>query len=312
MGKTCFVFPGQGAGRGKMRQRLLGYRCAREVFDVGRRVFGGELVDLVIKGSRRGISGTVDSQASMAVIDCAYFRVLTEEKGLDCDVVAGHSLGTYAALYAAGFLDLKKCFELVGERAKLMEKCVLDKYGEREVVDNYMVAIVGSRLDLVKEYVKRQYGRGIWIANFNSGSQVVLSGDPRVIDKAADYFSRLKEGFDIHPLKRIDGPFHSPYMNEASKGMKGVLENVRFEEQKRIYISDHTGKVVGDLMELKRVLAKQISGQVNWVKAIETARGLECYRFVESGPGPLSGFMRELVGVDVIRGEKLLEDYDIS
>jgi [acyl-carrier-protein] S-malonyltransferase len=283
-----------------MGGNLLEYKCAKRVFGAGKRVFGKGLVDLVSGEKTGDISGVVDVQGAVDMIDCAYYEVL-KEKGFDCDVVVGHSLGTYPALYVAGVLNLISCFELVKERAELMEECVSNVFKDRKGGEVYMGAVIGCSLEDVMWYVRGHKNSGpIYIANINSYSQIVLSGNPRSIDRANKYFGRK---FIL--LDGVPGPFHSPYMEGASNEMEGVLRDVVFGEFEKIYISDHTGEVVSDPRELKRVLVDQISGRVDWVKAIDTAIGLECDKFVQCGLGPLVGFMGGR-GVEVLDGKELL------
>ena len=296
--KLCCMFPGQGSSIERIRESYLKYEGVRKVLEDAREVVGDGLVDFAIKGEGE-VSGGVDSQLYTVLTGCVY-SVALREKRVRCDVAVGHSLGTYAALYAAGIVkDVRDVLEITRKRAGFLERCVKDQFGDRRDGDNYMAAIVGCDLEKVEYYCDDVFSGRIYVANVNSGSQVVVSGEPIAIERAVKKFSKLYGG-KVRLLREIGGPYHCSLMDDASGWMRDYLGGVDCigESDEAVWISDHTGKVVKDVEGvggIKDVLARQINGRVNWVDAIGTAIGLKCGGFAECGPGrTLTRFLRGL------------------
>ncbi|MEO7870574.1 MAG: ACP S-malonyltransferase [Candidatus Limnocylindria bacterium] len=240
------------------------------------------------------LDNTRQTQPCLVATSVACLRALEEEladqgRGLDPAFVAGHSVGEYAALVAAGVLSLRDSLRLVALRGELM--------ADAEIAGG-MVAVIGLDRETVAEVVRATAaeladGDDLVVANDNAPGQVVISGTPSALDAAAE---RLWEAGArrVIPL-RVSGPFHSPRMSEAGASLAAAFSEVAWQRATTAVVSNVTAEPTTDATQIRTLLARQVSSPVEWVRSVRrmTAAGVDT--FVECGPGgTLVGMVRRI------------------
>jgi [acyl-carrier-protein] S-malonyltransferase len=287
--QTALVFPGQGSQRrGMARDFHDQFAVARDVFAEASQACGVDLAAICFAEEER-LNLTEYTQPCILTAEIAMLAGLRQEFGLRAEWYAGHSLGEYTALVAAGVLSLGEAARLVRRRGALMQQAVPAGQGA-------MLAVVGRGLDLAE--LRRQLeGLDVDAANHNSSSQIVVSGSAADVERARE---RLKgTGRRLIPLN-VSAPFHSRLMKTVEPAFAAELASATIEAAAAVRVaSNYTGAFhLADAAAVRDSLVKQISGTVRWV---DNMRGLaeRSSRIVEIGPGkPLSGFFKD-IGVAV-------------
>lgn len=247
------LFPGQGSqtvGMGKELYEKL--PAAKELLDKADEILGYSLKDLMFNGLAEQLTDTKYAQPAIYTCSAMYLEKVKTD-GLDYDYVAGHSLGEYDALLAAGVFDFETGLQLVAKRGKAMAA----QNGK-----GTMAAVMGFSEEELDTYMVPD----VVMANLNSKTQIVISGTEAAVDAVGE---KLSDREDIKFKKlRVSAAFHSPQMAEAAEAMKNVIENVKMKEPKCYVISNVTGKPTMDLAEIKANLISQITGQVRWCDTI--------------------------------------------
>ncbi len=283
MGKTAFIFPGQGAqytGMGKDFYEQIP-ACA-EVIDAASKVTGLDIKALCFEEDPR-LHITEYTQVAMLAVEAAILKAVWE-KGVQSQVNAGLSLGEYGALIASGVMSMEDAFYVVRQRGILMQEAV-PKGGA-------MAAVIGTDAGLIEEVCARTEGI-VSIANYNCPGQIVITGEEEAVQKAGE---ALKEAGArrIVPLK-VSGPFHSAMLKEAGEKLGEVLDKVSIKEIKVPYLTNVTGEVVADAAQVKELLVKQVSSSVRWQQCVEQMIRDGVDTFIEIGPGKtLTGFLRKI------------------
>lgn len=283
MGKTAFIFPGQGAqytGMGKDFYEQIP-ACA-EVIDAASKVTGLDIKALCFEEDPR-LHITEYTQVAMLAVEAAILKAVWE-KGVQSQVNAGLSLGEYGALIASGVMSMEDAFYVVRQRGILMQEAV-PKGGA-------MAAVIGTDAGLIEEVCARTEGI-VSIANYNCPGQIVITGEEEAVKKAGE---ALKEAGArrIVPLK-VSGPFHSAMLKEAGEKLGEVLDKVSIKEIKVPYLTNVTGEVVADAAQVKELLVKQVSSSVRWQQCVEQMIRDGVDTFIEIGPGKtLTGFLRKI------------------
>jgi len=288
MGKTAFIFPGQGAqypGMGKdIYER---FEEARALMEKADEVLGFSLTDTVFNGSEEELSRREITQPATLMTSIAMAEVL-KAKGIAPDVVAGLSLGEYSALVASGAIDYSDAVELVRKRGIYMEEAVSDGAGA-------MAAILGLENELLSEIVESLKGEGvIEIANYNCPGQLVISGEAHVVEKAAELSK--EKGAKRAVMLQVSGPFHTSMLAQAGEKLGDALENANISEpETEIYFNVNAEKISSP-EGIKSALVKQVSNSVLWESIVDkmiTEDGVD--RFVEIGPGKtLTSFVKKI------------------
>ncbi len=283
VGKLAFLFPGQGSASVEMGEEL-----ARASAGAGRVLARlAEILPEVDRLRREGpkdvLIRTANAQPAIFAVDCACLAAL-EAHDVHADLVAGHSLGEYAALVAAGVLDFDAGLKLVAVRGERMERAARARPGT-------MLAILGLDHEVVAEVVGRWQARGpISNANDNAPGQAVISGDTGTVDAAGEEL-RARGGRIVE--LPVGGAFHSPLMAEAEASFLASLEAVPFAEPRIPLVSNTTAAPGEDAATLKAALRGQITGSVRWRESVGRMLDLGVDRFVEVGPGKvLSGLVQ--------------------
>ncbi|MEM8504486.1 MAG: ACP S-malonyltransferase [Cyanobacteria bacterium P01_D01_bin.1] len=263
MTKTAWVFPGQGSQAVGMGVDLADV-CAERLAEA-EKVLGKSVLEICQDEAL--LSDTRYTQPCLYVVECALADVL-KEKGQQPDIVAGHSLGEYSALYAAGVFDFATGLQLVKRRAELMS----------QASEGTMAALMGfdrEQLDATIEQTE-----GVVLANDNNSGQVVISGTPAAVDTVIETV-KCKRAVKLN----VSGAFHSPLMADASKAFESVLAAVKFTEARIPVMSnvDPQPETNGEI--LKKRLIEQMTGSVRWreISLGLPKAGIESV--VEVGPG---------------------------
>ena len=266
MTKTAWVFPGQGSQAVGMGVDLQNIATARAKLEIAEQILGWSVLD-VCQGDEATLARTLYTQPALYVIESILVDLLAERTGLP-EVVSGHSLGEYVALYAAGVFDFESGLKLVKKRAELMDSAAggkmaaLMKFNREE-----LIAVVDRTSDVV-------------LANDNSEGQVVISGTPEAVETVVAQVKAKRV-----TMLNVSGAFHSPLMEQAAKQFSTVLESVNFQNAKVPVISNVEPTPTTSQAELKSRLAKQMTGSVRWREIMLQFSELGITNIVEVGPG---------------------------
>lgn len=286
-GKVAFLFPGQGsqaAGMGK--ETAASYEEARRVFEVADETLGFSLSTLCFEGPDEELKLTEHTQPAILTTSTALFEVL-RALGAKPDYVAGHSLGEYSALLAAGALSLENAVTLVRNRGRHMQAAVPVGVGA-------MAAVLGLSVEAV-EGVCRDAAENEVVepANLNGGKQVVIAGHKEAVARACE-LAKERGARRALPLA-VSAPFHCRLMEPAAVKLKGDLDNTRFSDLNVPLFTNVDAKAITSGAEAKSALARQMVSPVRWEAIIEGMVSAGVGRFVEIGPGKvLSGLVRKI------------------
>ena len=283
MGKTAFIFPGQGAqysGRGKDFYEK--YDIAKKVYRTAEEATGIDVAQLCFTENDR-LDVTEYTQIAMLATEVAILKVL-EQKGIRADCTAGLSLGEYGALAAAGVMELPELFWLIRCRGIFMQ--------EAYPVGGAMSAVLGLDADTIRRICQETAGT-VSIANDNCPGQIVISGEACAVQAAS---AKLQEAGAKRciPLK-VSGPFHTGLLSEAGRKLAGELENVRVCPPAIPYICNVEACYVTNAAPVKSLLARQVSCSVRWRESMERMIADGVDTFIEIGPGrTLAGFLKKI------------------
>ena len=305
------IFPGQGSqivGMGKDFHDK--YTLVQDLFKEADDTLGFPLSDLILNGPKEDLDLTENTQPAIFLISYSIFKIIKEEfnKNLsEANFFAGHSLGEYSALAAAGSLSFSDTLKILKIRGRAMQSSVPKGVGG-------MVAVLGSEIETIENFIsenKRKYE--CYIANDNSVGQIVLSGNIEDLEKM---MIDLKSA-NIKNIKLpVSAPFHCKLMNKATLIMKEEIRKLNFKEPKNILISNVTGKKISNSNELKDLLVKQIESRVRWRESVLLMIDKGINQFIEIGPGKvLSGLVKRIdrnVKVSAINTEEDIKLININ
>ena len=283
MGRTAFIFPGQGAqycGMGKDFYEVFG--TARKVYELAAEAAGLDVAGLCFEENER-LNITEYTQIAMLATEVAILKVM-EEKGFRADCAAGLSLGEYGALAAAEVMELPELFWLIRCRGIYMQEA----YPE----GGAMTAVLGLDAETVGRICQETDGI-VNIANDNCPGQIVITGAAEAVEAAS---AKLKEAGAKRcvPLK-VSGPFHSSLLAGAGERLAEKLKEVPVRDPKIPYICNVEAAYVRESASIKKLLAMQVSGTVRWRETMELMLADGVDTFIEIGPGKtLAGFLKRM------------------
>src|SRR5579863_3659975 len=287
MGKVAFVFPGQASQYPGMGKELAGkYAVARAVFEEADRALGFSISQMCFEGSEEDLKQTANTQPAILTCSVAAFRVAAE-KGLEPDFVAGHSLGEYSALVAAGGLKFADAVQLVRKRGQYMQDAVPAGVGA-------MAAILGLSPAVVADACKRAAENEVCTpANLNSPEQTVISGHASAVKRAVEIASQL--GAKRAVILPVSAPFHCALMAPAQERLEPDLRAANFNPLRLPVVNNVDAEAVTSGDEAREALIRQVTQPVRWLDSVRDMIEAGVTIFVEVGPGKvLSGLLRQI------------------
>lgn len=285
----AFIFPGQGSQDVGMGKALAdNFACAREVFSEVDEALGEKLSQIMWEGPKETLTLTQNAQPALMAASMAVMRVLEREHGIKLadtvKFVAGHSLGEYSALAAAGTFSIADAARLLRARGNAMQQAV-------PVGEGAMAALLGVGMDVAQKVAdEAAQGDVCQIANDNDPSQVVLSGSKSAID-------RVPEVGKAHGVRRaiplpVSAPFHCALMQPAADVMAEELAKVEMASPVVPVVANVTAGPLSDTNEIRQRLVEQVTGTVRWRECVETMGAADVDAFYEIGVGKvLSGLV---------------------
>jgi len=294
MGRVAFVFPGQGSQSvGMGRVIAAASPAAARVYQEADAVLGEPLSRLAWEGPVEELDLTINAQPAILATSIAILAALRERwaadgTGIGPEFAAGHSMGQYSALVAAGSLSLADGLRLVRERGVRMQASAAGRAGA-------MAAIIGLDDERLAELIGRASESGLFeIANRNAPGQVVVSGDRAAVEASLPIAREL--GARKTVLLPVSVAAHSPLMAEAADAMRSIVAGIRFADPEPPLIANADGHVIRDGAGARAELIEHLTAGVDWVRAVRGMAAAGVDTFVEIGPGRvLTGLNRRIV-----------------
>lgn len=309
MTKIAFVFPGQGSQKvGMGRDVYEQYDQAKDIFEQADEALDEKLSDLIFTGPEEELKLTYHTQPALLTTSIALLTIFAEQ-GIKPDYVAGHSLGEYSALVAAGVLSFEDAVRAVRARGQFMDAAVPAGEGA-------MAAVLGAEREALQQCCEEIEASGelVQLANLNCPGQIVVSGTAagvqQVVERGKAFGARR-----VIPLE-VSGPFHSRLMEPAAKQLAEVLDQLTWQTPQVPLVANVTAEQVNDVAEIKQLLEAQVYSAVLWEDSIKWMIAQGVSTFFEIGSGQvLSGLIKKIdrnVKVYSIHNEATLKEvYDV-
>jgi [acyl-carrier-protein] S-malonyltransferase len=287
--KFAFVFPGQGSQSVGMLNAFADHAVVRETVQEASEALNQDLGKLIAEGPVEDLNLTTNTQPVMLTAAYAIYRAWQQAGGPKPAIVAGHSLGEYTALVAAGALAFRDAVPLVRFRAQAMQTAVPVGVGG-------MAAILGLDDDTVRAVCAEASVAGVVEAvNFNAPSQVVIAGHKAAVEKACE-IAKAKGAKRALPLP-VSAPFHSSLLKPASDQLREYLAGVEVQVPSIPVINNVDVAVVNEPVQIKDALVRQAAGAVRWVESVQAMAGHGTTHVIECGPGKvLAGLTKRIDG----------------
>lgn len=267
----AFLFPGQGSQYSGMGEDFARYESAEIYYERARQVLGFDLKE-IMDGDEKTLTLTENAQPAIYLASFIAFDEM-KKMGIEPDVLAGHSLGEYTALAAAGVYDFETGLYLVRKRGEYISAALEPGKGT-------MAAIIGLDPKKIEEVVNEI--DGVYMANYNAPSQIVISGLKEAVYQAMEECKKL--GAKRVVELKVSGPFHTPYLEYAEKKMLEEVRQIKFKKPCCPIVMNITAQPTTDPEELKANLIAQITGPVKWMQTMEKMKEMEVAETFEVGP----------------------------
>ena len=283
--KIAFLFPGQGSqivGMGK--DIYESYESAKEIYDIADKTLDKSISRLCFDGPEEDLKQTVNTQPCIVTTSIAIMKALRSELNIVPDYTAGHSLGEYCAMYAAGVMNLETTLKLIQKRAELMS---MTKGGS-------MSAVLNASEDVLKAGLKEGQKVGyVDVANYNSPAQVVITGDEKAVETAGNYI--LANGARRVVSLPVSGAFHSKFMQEAGNIFGEFIEDADLNDSTIPVITNVDAEPTTSAEDFRAKMPKQIYSSVHWTQTIQKMVENSVDTFIEIGPGKvLAGLNKKI------------------
>lgn len=301
--RTAFLFPGQGsqfAGMG--RSLALSFPSARAIFEEADQTLGFALSRLCFDGPDEALRLTENTQPAILTVSVAAWAVLREQ-GVEPDYVAGHSLGEYSALVAAGGLCFSDAVGLVRQRGRYMQAAVPAGEGAMAA----LLKLPKGKLETV--LAEAAQGEVVAAANLNSPAQVVIAGHTGAVQRAIELAKAA--GARRAVLLPVSAPFHCPLMQPAQDRLAADLNQTPFSDLRCPLVNNAYAREIRFAAEARQGLIDQVTSPVRWTESIRLLAARGCERFIEAGPGAvLTGLLRGIH--PALKGLKFGEAEDLE
>lgn len=286
--KTALLFPGQGSQRvGMGRDLAVKFPTAKRTYEEADDALGFSISTICWDGPEDALTLTQNTQPAILTTSIAVFRVL-EERGLAFDVVAGHSLGEWSALVAAGALSLRDAVKLTHLRGQFMQEAVPVGVGA-------MAAIMGVPLDKLREVCAKASGAGepVEPANLNGGGQIVISGHTSAVDRAIPLAKEA--GAKIAKKLAVSAPFHCSLMQPAKQRLEVAMADTVVQTPSVPVVANVTAAPTQDAAQIKDLLIQQVTAPVRWEESIQAIAKSGVTKAYELGSGAvLKGLVKRI------------------
>ena len=292
--KLAFVFPGQGSQTVGMLDSFTENEVVQKALKTANEALGEDLAEMIHTGPAESLNMTVNTQPAMLTASVAVYQAWLALGGKKPEVMAGHSLGEYSALTAAGVFDLADAVKLVRFRAKVMQEAV-------PVGQGGMAAIIGLSDEAVAKVCSDAAAHGVVEpVNFNSPGQVVIAGEKAAVEKACELAKA--EGAKRALVLPVSAPFHSSLMKPVSVALQAKLNETAMNVPQIDVVANVDVKVHKDKEAIVDALAAQAAGAVQWVKTIQAFKEMGVTHIVECGPGRvLAGLIKRIDSSIVVK-----------
>lgn len=303
MTKFAFVFPGQGSQAIGMLNGFAGNAAVRDTLAEASDVLGTDLGKMIADGPKEDLDLTTNTQPVMLAAGVATWRAWLAAGGPTPSIVAGHSLGEYSALVAAGVIAFRDAVPLVRLRAQAMQQAV-------PVGQGGMAAILGLSDDDVRAVCAEAcQGQVVEAVNFNAPSQVVIAGHKGAVERACE-LAKARGAKRALSLP-VSAPFHSSLLQPASLQLREAMRNLMFNAPAIPLINNVDVAVVSDPEKIKDALVRQAASPVRWVETVQRMAGEGVVQLVECGPGKVLAGLAKRINSELV-GDAIVDEASLN